>query len=219
MFQTALDDLAELVVPRSVVFCEGKRLGQCGRKPSFDVEIYSTIFSAQYPDVEFIPLGGTNEVQQDGKAFGLLLNKLAPGINTWKVFDRDDRHADEIQQLHAEGTQVLQRRDLESYLWDDEVLTALCSQQGFPEKISKLYVEKQQALQDGVAQGKPVDDIKAVTGRLYNKCKQLLNLTQCGNDAESFARLTLAPLIKPTTIIYQELETIVMAPHAAKNIK
>jgi hypothetical protein len=58
MFQTALDDLAELVVPKHVVFCEGKRFGSGGRKPSFDVEVYRTIFSSQFPDVEFVPLGG-----------------------------------------------------------------------------------------------------------------------------------------------------------------
>jgi predicted ATPase len=212
MFHTALDDLANLVVPKNVVFCEGKRLGSGGRKPSFDVDVYRTIFSAQYPDVEFIPLGGTAEVQHDGKTFGLLLSQLAPGIKFWKVFDRDDRHSTEIQQLKAGGIKVLQRRDLESYLWDDEVLKALCEATGHPGVLAELQAEKQQALLDGVTQGRPADDVKAAAGRLYNKCKQALGLTQCGNDAEAFARVTLAPLISPGTLVYAELEGIVMAP-------
>lgn len=212
MFHTALDDLAHLVVPKHVVFCEGKRLGSGGRKPSFDVDIYRRVFSAQYPDVEFIPLGGTTEVQQDGRTFGLLLSQIAPGIKCWKVFDRDDRHATEIQQLEAEGIRVLRRRDLESYLWDDEVLTALCAAAGRPEAFAELQAEKQQALLEGVRQGRPSDDVKAVAGRVYNKCKQALGLTQCGNDAEAFARLTLAPLVSPGTAVYAELEAIVMAP-------
>jgi predicted ATPase len=212
MFHTALDDLAELVVPKHVVFCEGKRLGGGGRRPSFDVEVYSTIFSSQFPDVEFVPLGGTTEVNQDGKTFGLLLNKLAPGIKTWKVFDRDDRHESEIQQLRSDGTQVLQRRDLESYLWDDEVLEALCIQNGQPEKVEELKAEKAAALADGVGRGLPPDDIKAASGRLYNKCKQTLGLTQCGNDAEAFARVTLAPLLAPSMRVHQELASIVLAP-------
>jgi hypothetical protein len=212
MFHTALDDLAQLVVPRHVVFCEGKRLGGGGRKPSFDVYVYRTIFSGQYPDVEFIPLGGTSEVQQDGRTFGLLLSTLAPGIKCWRIFDRDDRHASEIQQLKAEGTWVLQRRDLESYLWDDEVLQALCTAAGLPEKLAELQAEKQQALLDGANQGRPADDIKAASGRLYNHCRQTLGLTQCGNDAEAFARLSLAPLIKPGTAVYRELEATIMAP-------
>ena len=212
MFHTALDDLAELVVPKYVVFCEGKRIGCGGRKPSFDVAVYKTIFGSQFPSVEFVPLGGTNEVQSDGDTFSLLLSKLAPGIKCWKVFDRDDRHGDEIQQLQTGGIQVLQRRDLESYLWDDEILKALCDLYGQPEKLSELLAEKQQALTDGAQQGKPADDIKAVSGRLYNKCKQALRLTQCGNDAEAFARLTLAPLVKPGTSVYQALAAIVVEP-------
>jgi hypothetical protein len=212
MFHTALDDLAELVVPKHVVFCEGKRLGSGGRRPSFDVEVYSTIFSSQFPDVEFVPLGGTTEVNQDGKTFGLLLSKLAPGIKTWKVFDRDDRHESEIQLLRSDGTQVLQRRDLESYLWDDEVLEALCIQNGQPEKVAELKAEKAAALADGVSRGLPPDDIKAASGRLYNKCKQALGLTQCGNDAEAFARITLAPLLAPSMRAHQELASIVLAP-------
>jgi predicted ATPase len=212
MFYTALDDLAHLVVPKHVVFCEGKRLGSGGRKPSFDVEVYRTIFSGQYPDVEFIPLGGTAELQHDGKTFALLLGHLAPGARSWKVFDRDDRHAAEIQQLEAEGTKVLQRRDLESYLWDDEVLKALCERAGCPEVLAELLTEKQQALHDGATQGRPPDDVKAAAGRLYNKCKRALGLTQCGNDAEAFARLTLAPLVTPGTTAYVELEAIVMVP-------
>jgi predicted ATPase len=217
MFHTALDDLAHLVVPKHIVFCEGKRLGQGGRKPSFDVEVYKTIFTPHYQDVDFIPLGGTTEVHQDGKTFGLLLTKLAPGIKSWKVFDLDDRHAAEVQKLEAEGTQVLKRRDLESYLWDDEVLAALCEQNGSPEKLTEIQAEKQQALSDIATQGKPTDDIKAISGRLYNKCKQTLSLTQCGNDAESFACRTLAPLIRPGTLVFRELNAIVMAPREENN--
>jgi hypothetical protein len=212
MFQTALDDLAELVVPKYVVFCEGKRLGSGGRKPSFDVEVYRTIFSSQFPDVEFVPLGGTTEVNQDGKTYGLLLSKLAPGIKTWKVFDRDDRHESEIKKLESEGTQVLRRRDLESYLWDDEVLESLCRQHGRPEMVAELTAEKAAALADGATRRLPPDDIKAASGRLYNKCKQALGLTQCGNDAETFARVTLAPLLMPGMRVYQELASIVLAP-------
>ncbi|MCF8152431.1 MAG: AAA family ATPase [Sulfuritalea sp.] len=212
MFHTALDDLAELVVPKYVVFCEGKRLGSGGRNPSFDAEVYRTIFSSHFPDVEFVPLGGTTEVSKDGKTFGLLLGKLAPGLKTWKVFDRDDRHESEIQQLQADGTQVLRRRDLESYLWDDEVLEALCTQRGQSEKAEELKSEKAAALYDGLARGLPADDIKAASGRLYNKCKQTLGITQCGDNAEAFARVTLAPLLVPSMSVYQELASIVMSP-------
>lgn len=212
MFHTALDDLAELVVPRYVVFCEGKRLGNGGRKPSFDVEVYRTIFGQEYPEVEFIPLGGTTEVQNDGKLLGLLLSQLAPGIKVWMVVDRDDRHESEITELESEDVQVLPRRDLESYLWDDEILKALCVQENASDKIDEILSGKQGLLASLAQQGKPSDDIKAISGPLYNKCKQLLGLTQCGNDAEAFARLTLAPLVTPDTEVYQELRNAVLGP-------
>ncbi len=217
MFDTALYDLAELVVPKYVIFCEGKRLGQGGRKPSFDVDVYRTIFSPQYGDAEFVPLGGTNEVQHDSKGFGLLLTKMAPGMKWWAVFDRDDRHEEEIRELQAKGTQVLSRRDVESFLWDDEVLEALCAAHESPEKLVELLAEKRQALADGAANGRPADDVKAAAGRLYNKCKSSLSLSQCGNDAEAFARLTLAQLIKPGMKVYRELDDAVMAPCRISN--
>jgi len=55
MFSTALDDLAELVTPRNVVLCEGKKLGGAGRKPSFDVSVYREIFKNRATDLEFLP--------------------------------------------------------------------------------------------------------------------------------------------------------------------
>jgi hypothetical protein len=92
---------------------------------------------------------------------------------------------------------------------------ALCVSVAQPEMLAELKAEKQQALHDGAAQGRPADDMKAAAGRTYNKCKQTLGLTQCGNDSEAFARVSLAPLIRPGTAVYQELEAIVMAPRGA----
>ena len=212
MFDTALDDLGQLVVPSYVVFCEGKPLNGTGDKPSFDVEVYRTIFSSQFPDVEFIPLGGHDEVGKYGKTFGLLLSQLAPGIKTWKVFDRDDRSESQILALQRDGTQVLEYRDLENYLWDDEVLQALCIKHRQPEKLEALKAEKRAALADGVTKNFSPDDIKKASGRLYNQCKHELGLTQCGNTAEAFALYTLAPLVTPPMRVYDKLKSVVLAP-------
>ncbi len=208
MFATALDDLAELVVPGKVIFCEGKRLGTGGRRPAFDMAVYSRIFSASHPDTDFVPLGGTNQVQADGELAGVLLKKLAPGIQTWMVFDRDDHSETEIQDLKNKGIHVLSRRDLENYLWDDEILDKLASSQTHPQDGEPLKAEKARLL-SAVSVGTPTDDIKAISGQLYNFCKKHLSLTGCGNDAEAFARDTLAPLVTPETEIYQELERII----------
>jgi hypothetical protein len=172
------------------------------------VEVYSTIFSSAHPDTDFIPLGGTNQVQADGKLSSALLKRLAPGIETWMVFDRDDRSMQEIQTLQAEGIKVLPLRDLESYLWSDEVLTMLATEKGQAAQAQPLVAEKARLLA-GLPAGTPADDIKAISGQLYNFCKSQLTLTQCGNDAEAFAIATLAPLVTPDTQTYQQLEAAI----------
>ena len=59
MFAVALDDLSELVAPQQIIFCEGRReTGRTSRTPTFDAQVYRTIFGAHYPDTEFVPLGG-----------------------------------------------------------------------------------------------------------------------------------------------------------------
>lgn len=208
MFDTALDDLSQLVVPAKVVFCEGKRLGSAGRKPAFDVAVYSAIFSSSYPDTDFIALGGTSQVQADGKLSSALLKKLAPGIETWMVFDRDDRSTQEIQDLETEGIRVLPLRDLESYLWSDEILTKLAITKGQAFQVQLLITEKARLLGE-LPVGTPADDIKAISGPLYNYCISQLALTQCGNNSEAFAIATLAPLITAETQTYQQLETAI----------
>ena len=210
MFAVALDDLADLVAPREIVFCEGrKETGSTIRTPTFDASIYRTVFSGMHPDTEFVPLGGTSEVAKDALLLSTVLSEMLPAIKTWKVYDRDDRSAQEIADLVKTGTKVLGRRDLESYLWDDEVITALCGLVGSPAEAPVLMAEKQRLLAALPATNKPIDDVKAISGTLYNETKNRLKLTGCGNTAVEFARATLAPLVKPGTKIYAELEAAV----------
>lgn len=211
MFHTALDDLAALVVPEKVIFCEGKKIGiSDGRKPSFDTTVYSKIFSETHADTEFIPLGGTTEVERNGLISDKVLKKLAPGINTWFIFDRDDRSEVEILELKSKNIRVLLQRDLESYLWSDEILQKLATIFGDSSKGLFLISEKARLISE-LPTGTPVDDIKAISGKLYNICKAELSLTQCGNNSESFAISTLAPLVTPETSTYRELERIIFA--------
>jgi len=217
MFHTALDDLAELVVPKYVAFCEGRKIGQSGRKPSFDAAVFQKIFGPWHPEIEFVPLGGGNEVQHDGKAFDYLLTKLAPGMKTWKVFDKDDRNGTEIAELGQENIFVLSRRDIESFLWDDEVLEKLCERCEKPEALDEIKQEKQRQLQTLPGRGKPGDDVKAITDGLYIELKKRLGLNGCGNSAEAFSIEHLAPLITPGMAIYEELATTVLAPLRQQN--
>lgn len=215
MFSTALDDLAELVTPRNVVLCEGKKLGESGRKPSFDVSVYREIFKSLAANLEFLPLGGHSEVEVRGALLTKLMTAIAPGIRIWGVFDRDDRSDQEVEDLAKSDVQVLSRRDLENYLWDDDVLGQLCRQLNVPEKVQAIIEEKARLLRESVARGKPGNDIKAISGGLYTFTKNQLRteLPQgCGNTPEAFAITTLAPLVKQTPATYKELADIVLAP-------
>jgi hypothetical protein len=96
MFHTALDDLGQLIVPKYVVFCEGKKIGVARDERGFDAKVYNIIFGHSHPEIEFVSLGGNNDVLSDGKTFDFLLTRLARGIKTWKILDKDDRNEKEI---------------------------------------------------------------------------------------------------------------------------
>ena len=106
--------------------------------------------------------------------------------------------------MRRDGVRVLSRRNLESYLFDDEVLWALALSVGKAEKVDELLSEKARILDE--KSGNAVDDLKPSSGELYNTCKAFLGLTNPGNNAKTFMRDTLAPLVKPGMIVYDELK-------------
>ena len=103
----------------------------------------------------------------------------------------------------TDGVQVLSRRNLESYLFDDEVLRALAVSIEKSHKIDELVAEKKRIIDERA--GNALDDLKPSSGEIYNTCKALLGLTNPGNNAKTFMRDTLAPLIKPGMVVYDEL--------------
>ena len=49
------------------------------------------------------------------------------------------------------------------------------------------------------------DDLKPASGEIYNACKAFLNLTNPGNNARTFMRDTLTPLVGQDTQVYQKM--------------
>ena len=72
-----------------------------------------------------------------------------------------------------------------------------------------LLQAKEGSLKTIQSQGKPKDDIKSAAGLIYAEVKRLLELTEVGNDAKSFARNVLAPLVTSDKKTYQELRQAV----------
>jgi predicted ATPase len=213
VFAVALDDLAGLMAPSLVILCEGKPIHQTTQKaPTFDAEVYRTIFQGTKPNAEFIPLGGSNDVETDSIPIGRIFTEIFDGIKVWRLIDRDDRSDDDIQNYNRRGISVLNRRDIESYLWDDEILTKLCLAEGRPDVTDTVLSAKNDLLAGLGAQQKPADDVKSIKGLLYGIVKRDLAIVQRGNTADAFAKQVLAPLITPDTAVYQALEAEIFGP-------
>lgn len=201
--RVALDDLAELVGPSMIVVCEG-----CGAASNsdHDATCYNTIFAAEYPEVLFISGGNAHEVQSDRLQFVRMLPRIISGIGMRRLIDRDDHAPADVARLQAEGIRVLARRNLEAYLWDDEVLKSLCSKFGQQDALVDVLQLKQDAMAN--VDGAP-DDFKPAAGLAYVAIKKRLGLSAVGNTSRAFERETLAPLIQPGMSIYSELRMAV----------
>ena len=103
---------------------------------------------------------------------------------------------------------VLGRRNLEAYLYDDEVLSALCALAENPGQWDALRIAKAEALRRSVEdRNNPPDDLKPAAPEIYDAAKRLLRTsTKFGNDCCAFERNVLSKLIKPGTLVYDELK-------------
>jgi hypothetical protein len=207
VLNVALADLADLVAPERIVVCEGSPTAAAGRNAEHDARCYDTIFAAGAPDVKFLSGGNSHAVENDRLALVQAIEGMLRGAEVIRLIDRDDRPLDEIEDLRAAGVRVLSRRNLEGYLFDDAILTALCESEGRPELAPAMLRAKADACAAAVARGAPPDDLKRASGEIYNAARRLLALQGRGNDAKAFMRTTLAPLVRPGTPTYVALRT------------
>ncbi|WP_276930806.1 AAA family ATPase [Faecalibaculum rodentium] len=209
-YELMFGDFSKLMLPEKIVVCEGTSQGK--KRKDFDKAIYSTIFQNTHPEAFFLSGGACNDIENFEESHSALLQTILGKSQIIKVIDRDDHSNQEVQDFEAKGIKVLTRRNLESYLLDDDVIEKLCNVKGQPDKFEIYLKEKNSALEDSVSRGNPTDDLKSARGYIYNSLKRLLNLTQCGNNSDFFIRDTLAPLITPDMQIYKELEGELFGP-------
>lgn len=206
VLSVALDDLVALVAPEQVIVCEGNPAGALpGKNAEHDATIYNTVFGDHFPGVKFIAGGNAKDVASDRLGFVAALPNLAAGMSVKRLIDRDDHAPSDVVDFEKQGITTLGRRHLEAYVYDDEVLTALCQSVGQSANAPGLLADKVAALADSVKRGNAPDDIKSAAGVIYIKAKQRLGLIGMGNDQMAFARNTLAPLIVPEMAVFGEL--------------
>ena len=211
VYSVALDDLAALVAPERVVICEGEpiKIGAT-KNHGHDARCYERIFEAEFPETRFVSMGSDQQIEGDKRGLAEALRLLVGGLIVIRLVDRDDRSKAEIADCLTKGVRVLSRRNLESYLFDDEILRALAMKQGKQDKIEILLNAKAQIVNSRPAE--PRDDLKPGRGEIYLACKSILELTQCGNTVLAFMRDTLAPLVPlvPGGTVYQELRADIL---------
>jgi hypothetical protein len=191
----SVGNLGELVMPENLIFCEG----------GLDGEIYSKIFNKEFPNFEFESVGSCSDVKT-------CVTKAAPklkaleGIEIFGVIDRDDRSDAEIAEFNKINIKVLSKRHIESYLFDDEIIRAVYDSNGEIAKFSDYLQFKKELASDASHKGRMTDDIKCISGQLYNRVKQDNSLTRAGNDANAFMRDTLTKFVTPETETYKTLK-------------
>ena len=193
-YDVALADLASLVAPERVVICEGEPKNRTvGSNYSHDARCYESIFQAEFPETRFIPGGNSADVADDRRGLAYALGVLTRGTEVVRLIDRDAHSVEEASEFQRRGVRVLARRNLESYLFDDEVLRALAASVNREDKTDELLAGKD-AIRTSRSDDAP-DDLKPSSGEIYVACKTILGLTSPGNTAKTFMRDTLAPLV------------------------
>jgi hypothetical protein len=197
LFEYALDDLANLIIPKILIYCEGK-----DETNGFDEKVYNTIFEEKYPDVLFVSSGGNTELDQRSIIALKILSKAFKDVTIYVLKDRDmgsGNIIDEVQRQayiknNPETHRVLKRYELENYLFDEEVLReySVKNQLIFNEDKYKRCVTdiENQNLKDGIGL------IKAICG-----VKTSIN--------EKKFKIQLAECITEEMSIYKELEEII----------
>lgn len=205
IFATALDDLAGLVCPKRIIYCEGRaESGGGGRERGLDADVLNTVFARAYPDTQFVSSGGNTELDQRMAITVGIISKVLPTLEIFLLKDRDlasgKKTTETDRQLYLSNNpathRVVRRWEIENYLYDQEVLQAYCA----AEKLAF----------DGAAYSTLVsniidDDVKAHTARIKNICSIITTI-----DPEKFKR-NLAAVIHSDMGVYKELERCIFS--------
>jgi hypothetical protein len=205
LLSIALDDLSTRIAPKVVIVCEGSTVGN--RRKDFDAEIYNRILGSHTPELLFVSGGSSQQVAATGLSVRDVLARILPTSRILSLADRDDKSAAEVSQFEANGDLVLPERNLESFLFADDVIEALVIREGKQNLLPDALKIRTDAIANSVARGNPADDLKSAAGETYTGLKQLLGLQRSGNNTDAFMRDTLAPLIVPGMQSYEKLKS------------
>jgi predicted ATPase len=201
----ALGDFSVALAPNIVILCEGSLDGT--RRKDFDAQIYRRIFQKDYPEIVFVSGGSCNELTDPAHKGYQLLRHVLPGTKIYRLVDRDDRTVEEVSELNSNGVIVTSRRNMESYLFDDEILRKLALHRNVDQKtIDDILDAKEHAIACSVKNGNPRDDIKSAASGIYTRIRKILDGERLGSNTDAFMRDTLAPLITSETNAFADMK-------------
>ena len=203
IFSTALEDLTGLISPKRIIYCEGKdRPGQNGEEKGFDAKVFNSVFGETYHDCLFISSGGNTELDQRSEIGLVIMSKVFNDIEIFVLKDRDISsgrlNTENDRKIYLENNpenhRILNRWEIENYLFDKEVLKAYCraNEKEFKEQDYDNFVT------DIINQ-----NIKDETSRIKNFCSITTSV-----NTETF-KLNLATFITTEMQVYKELEKVI----------
>lgn len=203
IFSVALDDLAGLISPRRIIYCEGRDLPtRAGEERGFDAKVFNQIFGEAYPDTLFISSGGNTELDQRSDIAIRILSKVFHDVEILVLKDRDmasGKPTDEAArqqylQDNPKYHRVLRRWEIENYLFDKEVLKKYCEQNNlqFSEQDYDAFVTN---ICD--------QNLKDESNRMRNYCNIV------GSVNPEVFKLNLAKVIDTSMEVYKELERVI----------
>lgn len=139
VFGVALDDLAHLLSPKRIVYCEGRDSpGQGGRERGLDAQVYNAIFNKRYPDTLFVSSGGNTELDKRSEIAIAILSKALPHLEVLVLKDRDSGSGRCISASERElylstnssNHRMLNRWEIENYLFSKDALMSYCNNNG-----------------------------------------------------------------------------------------
>jgi hypothetical protein len=200
LFAIALDDLASLVSPKVLVYCEGRaEPTNAGLERGTDAKALNNIFAASHPDTLFISSGGNTELDQRSAVAITILGKVFPTVEILVLKDRDmasgKTTSENDRQVYLKNNptyhRVLRRWEIENYIYDKEVLKAYCDGEG---------LNFDESAYDGFVTDIVNQNLKDETARIRNFC----NIKGSVNS-ESF-KIALSSYVTKHMGVFSELE-------------
>jgi len=203
IFSIALDDMAHLITPSIIIYCEGRaEPGPGGRERGLDAQAFNNIFAESHPDAFFTSSGGNTEPDQRSTIALAVLSKVFPAVNIWVLKDRDmasgkttsetDRQI--YLKTNAQNHRVLNRWEIENYLYDKDVLKAYCLSEG---------LQFDEASYDAFVTNINDQNLKDETQRIKNFCSIKSSI-----NADVF-KIGLSKYLTASMPVFKELESCI----------